>query len=75
MIKVRGKNADDPANFLVAYGESEARYMVEVEAVRTEYGNARLECIAADERAKLLAYEVIGLEEKVPKTSSIHIHV
>nr|GEY09023.1 protein PAF1 homolog [Tanacetum cinerariifolium] len=24
---VRGKNADDPANFLVAYGESEARYM------------------------------------------------
>ncbi|GJY31905.1 hypothetical protein Tco_0415400, partial [Tanacetum coccineum] len=37
---------------------------VEVEAVRTEYGNARLECSAADERAKLLASKVIGLEEK-----------
>nr|GEY03037.1 protein BLISTER isoform X1 [Tanacetum cinerariifolium] len=37
---------------------------VKVEAVRTEYGHARLECIAADERAKLLAYEVTGSEEK-----------
>lgn len=30
-----------------------------------EYANAQLECNAADERAKLLASEVIGLEEKV----------
>ena len=38
---------------------------MELEAVRNEYGNAQLECTAADERAKLLASEVIGLEEKV----------
>ncbi|PWA52484.1 BLISTER [Artemisia annua] len=44
--------------------------LVEVEAVRTEYGNARLECIAADERAKLLASEVIGLEEKALRLRS-----
>lgn len=31
----------------------------------TGYGNPQLECSAADERSKLLAYEVIGLEEKV----------
>lgn len=30
-----------------------------------EYANAQLECDAADERAKLLASEVIALEEKV----------
>lgn len=30
-----------------------------------EYANAQLECNAADERAKILAAEVIGLEEKV----------
>lgn len=33
--------------------------------MRNEYGNAQLECSAADERSKLLASEVIGLEEKV----------
>ena len=38
---------------------------MELEAVRIEYGNAQLECNAADERARLLASEVIGLEEKV----------
>lgn len=37
----------------------------ELEAIRNEYANAKLECNAADERAKLLAAEVIGLEEKV----------
>jgi hypothetical protein len=30
-----------------------------------EYDNARHECNAADERAKILASEVISLEEKV----------
>ncbi|GJY61644.1 hypothetical protein Tco_0462301 [Tanacetum coccineum] len=43
---------------------------VEVEAAKTEYGNARLKCIAADECAKLLAYEVIGLEEKALRLRS-----
>jgi len=37
----------------------------ELEAFKSEYTNAQLECNAADERAKLLASEVIGLEEKV----------
>jgi len=40
---------------------------VELESVKIEYSNAQLECNAADERAKLLASEVIGLEEKVVK--------
>lgn len=31
-----------------------------------EYAKVQMECNAADERAKLLASEVIGLEEKVP---------
>ncbi|XP_022858937.1 protein BLISTER-like [Olea europaea var. sylvestris] len=39
--------------------------LTELEAVKIEYTNAQLECNAADERAKLLASEVIGLEEKV----------
>lgn len=30
-----------------------------------EYANAQLECNAADERGKILASEVISLEEKV----------
>lgn len=34
-----------------------------------EYAHAQLECSAADERAKLLAAEVIGLEEKVIESS------
>lgn len=38
---------------------------MELEAIKHEYTNAQLECNAADERAKLLASEVIGLEEKV----------
>ncbi|KAK9060566.1 hypothetical protein SSX86_021271 [Deinandra increscens subsp. villosa] len=44
--------------------------LVELQAVRTEYGNAHLECSAADERAKLLASEVIGLEEKALRLRS-----
>ena len=36
-----------------------------LESVRTEYANAQLECSAADERAKILAAEVILLEDKV----------
>lgn len=46
-------------NRLVSYEQ------VELEAIKSEYTNAQLECNAADERAKLLASEVIGLEEKV----------
>lgn len=42
-------------------------WQVELESVKVEYANAQLECNAADERAKLLASEVIGLEEKVIK--------
>lgn len=38
---------------------------VELESVKMGYTNAQMECNAADERAKLLASEVIGLEEKV----------
>ncbi|XP_055813320.1 protein BLISTER-like isoform X2 [Solanum dulcamara] len=38
--------------------------LVELEAVKMEYASIQLECNAADERAKLLASEVIGLEEK-----------
>ncbi|KAL8479764.1 hypothetical protein ACS0TY_026630 [Phlomoides rotata] len=44
--------------------------MAELEAVRVEYANAQLECNAADERAKLLASEVIGLEEKTLRLRS-----
>ncbi|KAL6191917.1 hypothetical protein ACLB2K_038306 [Fragaria x ananassa] len=45
-------------------------HMVELEAVRNEYANAQLECNAADERSKLLASEVIGLEEKALRLRS-----
>ena len=38
---------------------------VELESIKLEYANVQLECNAADERAKLIASEVIGLEEKV----------
>ncbi|XP_068326939.1 protein BLISTER [Pyrus communis] len=44
--------------------------LVELDAVRNEYANAQLECNAADERAKLLASEVIGLEEKALRLRS-----
>ncbi|KAM0017639.1 putative protein BLISTER [Helianthus debilis subsp. tardiflorus] len=44
--------------------------LVELEDLRTEYRNAQLECSAADERAKLLASEVIVLEEKVLRLRS-----
>ncbi|KAM7485323.1 hypothetical protein LguiA_001332 [Lonicera macranthoides] len=39
--------------------------LVELGSVKMGYTNAQMECNAADERAKLLASEVIGLEEKV----------
>jgi len=39
--------------------------LLALESVRTEYANAQLECSAADERAKILAAEVILLEDKV----------
>ncbi|KAL9240769.1 hypothetical protein vseg_014951 [Gypsophila vaccaria] len=44
--------------------------MVELEAVKAEFTNAHLECNAADERAKLLASEVISLEEKALRLRS-----
>ncbi|CAN0875713.1 Protein BLISTER [Linum grandiflorum] len=45
-------------------------HMVELESMRVEYANAQLECNAADERSKLLASEVIGLEEKALRLRS-----
>ncbi|OIV98672.1 hypothetical protein TanjilG_23964 [Lupinus angustifolius] len=44
--------------------------LVELESVRNLYTNAQLECNTADERGKLLASEVIGLEEKALKLRS-----
>ncbi|XP_059278771.1 protein BLISTER-like [Lycium ferocissimum] len=44
--------------------------LVELKAVKMEYANVQLECNAADERAKLLASEVIGLEEKALRLRS-----
>ncbi|KAI0527398.1 hypothetical protein KFK09_002998 [Dendrobium nobile] len=41
-----------------------------VESLKLEYSNAQLECNAADERAKILASEVIGLEEKALRLRS-----
>ncbi|XP_028786492.1 protein BLISTER isoform X1 [Neltuma alba] len=45
-------------------------HLIELESVRNEYANAQLECNAADERAKLLASEVIGLEDKALRLRS-----
>ncbi|KAH6770252.1 hypothetical protein C2S52_015055 [Perilla frutescens var. hirtella] len=44
--------------------------LVELKSVKMEYANAQLECDAADERAKLLASEVITLEEKALRLRS-----
>ncbi|BAT96204.1 Protein BLISTER-like protein [Vigna angularis] len=44
--------------------------LAELHAFKSEYTNAQLECNAADERAKLLASEVIGLEEKALRLRS-----
>ncbi|XP_062103171.1 protein BLISTER-like [Humulus lupulus] len=44
--------------------------LMELEAVKNEYTNAHLECNAADERSKLLASEVISLEEKALRLRS-----
>ncbi|KAM7488394.1 hypothetical protein LguiB_025878 [Lonicera macranthoides] len=44
--------------------------LVELESVKMGYTNAQMECNAADERAKLLASEVIGLEEKALRLRS-----
>ncbi|KAJ1286764.1 hypothetical protein BS78_03G376700 [Paspalum vaginatum] len=44
--------------------------LLALESVRTEYANAQLECSAADERAKVLAAEVIVLEDKALKLRS-----
>ncbi|XP_059289938.1 protein BLISTER isoform X2 [Lycium ferocissimum] len=45
-------------------------HLGELEAVKMEYTNVQLECNAADERGKLLASEVIGLEEKALRLRS-----
>ncbi|KAF3779401.1 hypothetical protein EJ110_NYTH41567 [Nymphaea thermarum] len=50
--------------------EEEIRTQSALEEMRIEYTNAQLECSAADERAKLLASEVIGLEEKALRLRS-----
>ncbi|KAF9597271.1 hypothetical protein IFM89_016412 [Coptis chinensis] len=44
--------------------------MLELDSIKMEYANAQLECNAADERARILASEVIGLEEKALKLRS-----
>ncbi|XP_043707674.1 protein BLISTER-like isoform X2 [Telopea speciosissima] len=44
--------------------------LLELESVQMDYANAQLECNAADERAKILASEVIGLEEKALRLRS-----
>ncbi|KAL4182068.1 hypothetical protein AMTRI_Chr12g240630 [Amborella trichopoda] len=41
-----------------------------LDTMKMEYTNAQLECSAADERAKILASEVIGLEEKALRLRS-----
>ncbi|KAJ4968766.1 hypothetical protein NE237_015467 [Protea cynaroides] len=50
-------------------GEIKAQ-LLELESVNMDYANAQLECNAADERAKILASEVIGLEEKALRLRS-----
>ncbi|KAM7470730.1 hypothetical protein LguiA_008913 [Lonicera macranthoides] len=45
-------------------------FSLELESVKMGYTNAQMECNAADERAKLLASEVIGLEEKALRLRS-----
>uniref|UniRef100_A0A0D9V9D3 Uncharacterized protein n=1 Tax=Leersia perrieri TaxID=77586 RepID=A0A0D9V9D3_9ORYZ len=44
--------------------------LLALESVRTEYANAQLECNAADERGKILAAEVILLEDKALRLRS-----
>ncbi|XP_020256672.1 uncharacterized protein LOC109833424 isoform X4 [Asparagus officinalis] len=44
--------------------------LLAIESVRSEYVNAQMECNAADERAKILASEIIGLEEKALRLRS-----
>ncbi|GLT81493.1 hypothetical protein SLA2020_528750 [Shorea laevis] len=44
--------------------------LAELESLKMEYTNAQLECSAADERANILASEVIGLEEKALRLRS-----
>ncbi|XVF65006.1 hypothetical protein PTKIN_Ptkin09bG0212000 [Pterospermum kingtungense] len=44
--------------------------LAELESFKMEYTNARLECDAADERANILASEVIALEEKALRLRS-----
>ncbi|CAM0884280.1 unnamed protein product [Alopecurus aequalis] len=44
--------------------------LLALESLRTEYDNAQLECNAADERGKVLAAEVILLEDKALKLRS-----
>ncbi|TYG58954.1 hypothetical protein ES288_D08G263300v1 [Gossypium darwinii] len=40
------------------------KQQAELESFKMEYANAQLECNEVDERANILASEVIGLEEK-----------
>ncbi|KAJ8490984.1 hypothetical protein OPV22_012705 [Ensete ventricosum] len=44
--------------------------LLALESVKLEYANAQLDCNATDERAKLLASEVISLEEKALRLRS-----
>ncbi|KAK8306045.1 hypothetical protein V6Z12_D03G102800 [Gossypium hirsutum] len=51
-------------------GSYELYFCAELESFKMEYANARLECNTADERANILASEVIGLEEKALRLRS-----
>ncbi|KAJ0977352.1 hypothetical protein J5N97_012826 [Dioscorea zingiberensis] len=44
--------------------------LLALESVKLEYANVQMECNASDERAKILASEVIGLEEKALRLRS-----
>ncbi|ONK65558.1 uncharacterized protein A4U43_C07F38330 [Asparagus officinalis] len=44
--------------------------LLAIESIRSEYVHAQMECNAADERAKILTSEVIGLEEKALRLRS-----
>ncbi|CAL5416580.1 unnamed protein product [Camellia sinensis] len=52
-------------NYVPTYWEKE-----DLESLKREYANVQLECNASDEHAKLLASEVIGLEEKALRLRS-----
>ena len=49
--------------------------MLVLNTLKMEFSNAQLECSVADERAKMLAFEVISLEEKELKLRSNELNL